>query len=175
MLKDLRNLKNYTPKGELSKGHRGRFIGRLEEEFKEVEPKGRHSVVQWLKIAAAIALIISIGQFADLGTDPIEEQKSIEQAGLALFSPKLGEIERYYLNSIRYELSEVAGSDVDRDLLNGYLVKLEELDVSYKTLSKDLEKNGFCDATVNALLENLQLRMDLIKDLKEQNKTQENE
>lgn len=175
MLKDLRNLKDYAPKDSLEKGHRGRFMDRLDKELEEPKNQKGFSSFIWIKVAAAIVLIFSIGHFADTGSSPKEEQTKIEQAGLGLFSPKLGEIERYYLNSIRYELGEVTGSDVDRELLNGYLVKLEELDSSYKALSKDLEKNGFCDATVNALLENLQLRMDLIKDLKEQNKTQQNE
>ncbi|MGB0777348.1 MAG: hypothetical protein ACPGR7_04910 [Flavobacteriaceae bacterium] len=171
MLRDLRNIKNYQIKEELNANHRDRFIQKLNHLDKGRKPR------QWnlFKIAAAVVLIFSMGYFAKFTESVVPSNVEVSRAGLSSLSPRLGQIENYYLNSINYELANLDVDSSQKELFDGYLFKIEELTEGYLLLSRELEENGFNEATCNAMIENLQLRLNLIKDLKEQLKDSTNE
>ncbi|MBL4939362.1 MAG: hypothetical protein JKY16_03655 [Lutibacter sp.] len=53
-------------------------------------------------------------------------------------------------------------------MLDGYLEKIGELTQEYKILTNELNTEGVNEKTINALIDNLQLRLKLLYQLKEQ-------
>ena len=53
-------------------------------------------------------------------------------------------------------------------LFDGYLLQLNELDKEYQKLSLELTESGPSELTVNALIDNLKLRLNLLYRLKSQ-------
>lgn len=169
MPKDIRKmLENYPEEsGNLSSNHTNTFENRLMQELHQEEPKRRN--YKWLSIAASIALIISIAinfyPKKNNGGDPIKTDKNIR---LGSISPELNTIETYYTNSINLELSQLEITDENQEILDSYLNKIEELATEYKTLTLELNTKGVNDETIDALISNLRLRLQLLQRLKKQ-------
>ena len=77
-------------------------------------------------------------------------------------------IENYYLASIQTEISDLKKTPENKELLDGYLEKIGELTSDYKNLTEELNTEGLNEKTINALIDNLQLRLKLLYQLKEQ-------
>ena len=54
-----------------------------------------------------------------------------------------------------------------KELFDGYLLRLEELNKEYTRLEEELTQSGPNEQTVNALIDNLKLRLNLLYRLKE--------
>ena len=65
----------------------------------------------------------------------------------------------------RFNLSNLPEN---KELFDGYVLRLEELNTEYNSLSKELTDNGPDEHTVNALIQNLKFRLNLMYRLKEQ-------
>jgi len=65
------------------------------------------------------------------------------------------------------ELANLEVSDDNKGVVDGYMEQLEALDAEYKRLNKELNEVGPNDQTIEALIQNLQLRLQLLKKLKE--------
>ncbi|MDT7832058.1 hypothetical protein RQM59_06680 [Flavobacteriaceae bacterium S356] len=170
MPKDIRKmLENYSEKpSELSTNHNKRFEERL---FKELhsEEKKKRPVIQWLSIAASIVLLVTLGvKFIDFGGEIETEDPVEKKLTLGSISPDLNTIESYYINSINLELSELEVTDENKELLNDYLEKIGELTKEYKSLTEELNTKGVNDQTIDALISNLRLRLQLLQRLKKQ-------
>jgi hypothetical protein len=174
MPKDIRKiLENYPEESvNLSANHSNKFESKLMKELHQEKPKRR--TVYWLSIAASIALLVSVGlQFINIGggndsddeivTKPVENKIS-----LGTISPELNTIEAYYVNSINLELSQLEITDENKELIDSYLQKIGELTEEYKSLTQELNTKGVNDQTIDALINNLQLRLQLMKRLKKQ-------
>ena len=168
MPKDLRDMFKNEPmiSGELSKNHRKKFENKL---FKEMHTEKRKSN-QFLRIAVSFLIIIGLGSslfYFSNGTvtNPVQTAK-IENLGS--ISPELKKIENYYLASIQTEISELKKTPENEELLDGYLEKIGELTSDYKKLTEELNTEGLNEKTINALIDNLQLRLKLLYQLKEQ-------
>ncbi len=70
--------------------------------------------------------------------------------------------------SIQSEISSLDQTPENAELVNGYLQKIAELSKDYKALTDELNSEGLNQATVNALIDNLQQRLNLLYQLKEQ-------
>lgn len=168
MSRDLRELLKKEPmrKGKLSKNHRTKFEAKLQSEL--------HSSISnknmlW-KIAASFLVIIgvtySVGNFSkNTKEEPLEVTKT---ATLGSISPELKTIENFYLESIQTEISNLEETRENKELLNVFLEKIGELTSDYKTLTEELNEVGLNEKTINALIENLQIRLKLLLQLKEQ-------
>ena len=55
----------------------------------------------------------------------------------------------------------------NKEMFDGYLEQLEELNKEYAVLSDELTTSGPTERTVNALIDNLKLRLNLLYRLKE--------
>lgn len=170
MPKDIRKmLENYPEEsGSLSKNHSINFENKLMKEIHQDKPK--RQTYKWLSIAASFALLISVAvQFYP--KDIIETPSTVQnekKISLGSISPELNTIEKYYTNSINLELSELELTDQNKEILDSYLIKIKELTTEYKTLTLELNTNGVNDETIDALISNLQLRLQLLKRLKKQ-------
>ncbi|MGK0414261.1 MAG: hypothetical protein ACJA1B_002484 [Polaribacter sp.] len=173
MQQDIREkLKEY--KGEniaLSANHAKKFEALLQKEMHEKKLKKRS--FKWLSIAASIVLLISLGiQFyptENIISNTETSTKSVDNTiTLGNISPEFNTIETYYVNSINIEISQLDLSEEHKDMVDGYLLKIAELTKEYKTLTKELNTNGVNDATIDALISNLQLRLKLLQRLRKQ-------
>ncbi|RKF03609.1 hypothetical protein C8N26_1999 [Tenacibaculum lutimaris] len=173
MSKDIREiLKNEVENTErLSTNHRQRFQQKLMDELHE-KPSTKKSY-QWLFIAASIMLLVSIGvKFYPTNTiEPAIKEIPEEyrnKISLGSISPELKTVEDYYVNTINYELSQLELTSANKELFDGYLTKIGELTKEYKSLTKELNTKGVNDDTINALIGNLQLRLQLLKRMQKQ-------
>ncbi|MCB0433007.1 MAG: hypothetical protein KDD18_08385, partial [Mangrovimonas sp.] len=77
-------------------------------------------------------------------------------------------VEDYYLATINLELSKVKYTPENKELLDGYLQRLDELTKEYKRLTQELNTSGPNELTINALIDNLKFRLNLLYKLRNQ-------
>ena len=94
-----------------------------------------------------------------------ESKKDIKSMGEVV--PDLKRVEDYYLASINLELSKVQMTPENKDLVDGYIQRLKELNDEYDNLILELNENGPNEATLDALIDNLKFRLNLVMRLKE--------
>ena len=181
MAQDLRNVfRNEQKESQLkmSEGHEARFLKKLDEALPEKPSvKKRFSMLQ---IAASVVILIGLGFGAskffqkpelENGTTIVDGQNTEKEEklkSLGDISPDLKKVEDYYLAHINLELSKVKLTENNKELFDGYVVRLGELNQEYKRLSVELTENGPNELTVSALIDNLKLRLNLLYRLKEQ-------
>lgn len=170
MQQDIREkLKDYKGENiELSSRHSKNFEALLQQEMQHQKPK--KNTFKWLSIAASVVLLVSLGiQFyptQNIEPDVIENPE--KEITLGNISPEFNTIETYYVNSINLEISQLDLSEENKEIVDSYLLKIAELTKEYKSLTKELNTNGVNDATIDALIRNLQLRLQLLQRLKKQ-------
>jgi len=166
MPKDIRDiLKEAHNSIELKENHRERFEKRLQQIH---VPKKKKRFFT-LKIAASIVLLLSVGYFtfntnAVDGEQPIEE---VEIVDLYNVSPEMKQIEDYYLTAINYEIASLENTPENQLILDDYLDKIGKLTDDYTRLNKKISEVGINERTVNAMITNLQLRLQLLLQLKD--------
>jgi hypothetical protein len=187
MAQDLRELfkREKREKHPMKKGHEERFLSRLDKEL----PVKRKSTFYFIKIAASILVLFSLGIYTYLNfgyeapqpsviVDKGTENKQPYEYSLGDLSPDLKKIENYYVANINLELSRLEVSNENRGLVDDFMSRLSELDKEYQRLNTELNEIGPNDQTINALIKNLQLRLQLLQKLKlklDQLKSSENE
>ncbi|WP_159020499.1 hypothetical protein [Algibacter sp. L3A6] len=177
MAQDIRDLfKNErVVHDEMPTKHEARFLEKLDKALPEAPKK---SSLGWMQIAASavVFLGLSFGAYSffdgDTKTTEIIETvattKVMETKTLGDVSPGLKKVEDYYLASINLELSKMKYTPETKELFDGYLEQLDELDKEYKRLSLDLTESGPSELTVNALIDNLKFRLNLMYRLRTQ-------
>ena len=160
---------------QMKADHENRFLDRLEKEL----PIKKNSTTdfRWFGIAASVVFLVVISVFffkkEPVNGDEItvvqqtDEQPVKQTIGLGDLSPDLQKIETYYVANINLALSKLEISDDNKELVDGYLERLEELNKEYETLSKELNEIGPNDQTIAAMVQNLQLRAQLLQKLNE--------
>jgi hypothetical protein len=168
-------LKNYKEESsKLSEGHQSRFESKLNLAFSEKKITKKPSFF-WLKIAAMVTLFFSLGYlgYKNLSepqeiivVEDIEIQKESTRFSLGDISPDLKKIEDFYLTGINHQLASLGKNVENKDLIDGYLSRLRELDTEYAALTIELNKEGPTEETIIALIDNLKLRLELLFKLK---------
>lgn len=189
MSQDLREMfetDKEEPMSMLKEGHRVRFLERLNTEM----PLPKKSNFYILKIAAAILVLVSVGIFILIkdnkvstnipATTTVDRGDAAVKSNISLgdLSPDLKKLEQYYVANINLELAQLQVSKENRDLVDGYMSRLSELNDEYQRLNNELNQMGPNEQTVAALIKNLQLRLQLLQKLKEklnEIKTKKNE
>jgi hypothetical protein len=167
MPKDLKNMlqEDKILKGKLSKNHRANFKAQLQRELHS----SKRLNYSFFKIAASFVVIFGLGSiFYFSNKTAIKPIESAKIESLGSISPELKKIENYYIASINTLISSLEETEENKELLDGYFEKLSELTADYKVLTKELNTEGLNEKTINALIENLQLRLKLLYQLKEQ-------
>ncbi len=178
---------------KLPAGHQKRFEARLEQALPQQKKSSRYL---WLQIAAVLIVALTAGFFflyqapvAD--TNPIvdtpseEESKEPseittqeEQVTLADISPEFKKVENYYMANLNMGLAKLEITEENKALVDAFMAQLAELDKEYGRLNGEIAKNGLNSETIEALINNLQLRLDLLFKLKQkldELKTEKNE
>ena len=173
MAQDLRNLFKNEPKNKdvkMSKAHDTRFLEKLDAALPKENTSRRFG---FLNIAASILLLLGLGYWAFNTTHsidgPIEPTKVVNTdiKSLGDILPDFKKVEDYYLASINLELSKVKLTSQNKELFDGYVQRLKELNDEYDTLTIELNTNGPNEQTLDALIDNLKYRLNLVMRLKE--------
>jgi len=147
-------------KKELPAAHRTEFLDKLQASNK---PKGKANNFNIVfRIAASVALFVAIGYLAlnSLNpTDPVIVESTIEL--------QLKGIESQYLEHIDIEWQNFIALATDEKLVKRYEEKLSELDADYQEISKVFRQNKNNIIFIEALVENLKTRLQLLRDIQE--------
>lgn len=183
MARDIRELFEEDSKltnEKMKQGHEARFLDKLDTAL----PQQNKPKFSWLNIAASIVIILGISygaykvfngdtetieliEVVNKSEDSKKESEAKKITTLGDISPEFKKVEDYYVANINLELSKVKITPENKELFDGYIAKLEELNTEYNRLSLELA-NGPDELTVNALINNLKLRLNLMYRLQEQ-------
>ncbi len=172
-LRKLFKLENASEDLKMKKDHTKRFKDKLNKAIPVQKNPYTHS---W-KIAASFLILISVGLFTYNQTNkednieativdsenPVNEDDKISLGNL---SPDLKKIEDYYQVNINLELSQLDISNDNKVLVDSYMYRLSELHTEYQKLNEELNTIGPNDQLISALINNLQLRLQLLQKLR---------
>ncbi len=158
---------------ELKKGHEARFLSKLDEAL----PVEKKSLWNTWKVAASIVVLLGLGMIGylqfinteDIPTTIVDNGGPNEKDNTFSFgdlSPDLKKVENYYVANINMELSKLDVSAANKELVDSFMERLSELNSEYENLNSELNELGPNDQTISALIENLQLRLQLLQRLK---------
>nr|WP_321411668.1 hypothetical protein [uncultured Allomuricauda sp.] len=180
MARDLREIfeKEREQKSfDMKKGHEDRFFAKLDNELPKNPPK-RKVISLWMQIAASVVVAVGLSLYyfnnnrgevePDEKITVVDRENSNEEAqGISLgdLSPDLKKIETYYTTNINLQLSELAEDPGNKELVDSYMDRLAELNKEYQRLNQELNDLGPNDQTISALINNLQLRLQLLQKL----------
>ncbi|MCF4102098.1 hypothetical protein L1I30_10505 [Gillisia sp. M10.2A] len=185
MARDIRDMfredeASFSPR--LKKGHEKRFLDKLDNRKEgTVFLKDRGNSYLLLKIAAVIVVAVGIGLFffmqpaitaepsvvdASSKENVEKETTSEEEFQLRDVSPEFRKIENYYLANINVELAKLDITKDNKLLIDSFMEELSALDKEYKKLNIEVKEVGLNEQTIEAMVANLQLRMELLYKLK---------
>ena len=176
MAQDLRKLFEQDQQqqtGSMPEGHEARFRARLDEEM----PRNSSKYWSFWAVAASVVVLIGVTVFfwqqqtntTEIPTTVVdsEETNTSPQLTLGALSPDLKKVEDYYVSNINLELAQLDLSGEAKSVADGFILQLGELDAEYKRLNDELNTLGPNDQTIEALVRNLQLRLQLLYKLKD--------
>ncbi len=162
---DLRDkLKNDKKMKELPNNHRNIFEQKLKSKLHQ-KPITNYS---FLRIAASIVLIFSIGYFALMMDGPlVNTGGKSNKVSVGNISTEFKKMENVYLTAINYQIARIKITEENRDFIEVFLSQLSDLQKEYSDLSDDLNKEKeVSEITLDAMIENLQLQLHLMQQLK---------
>lgn len=167
MPKDIRDiLKEDHNSREMNENHRQRFEQRLEALHK---PSKRTNFF-FLKLAASIILLVGLGWYFIPNNTTEIVQPSIENeiVDLGTISPEMKQIETYYMTAINYEIASLEITPENQEILDDYLDKIGKLTEDYKRLNNQIDVKNIDEKIINELITNLQLRLQILLQLKDE-------
>ena len=154
-------LKHFFSKNDFD--HQEPHSGHLERfERKLSNPKqAAKTSWKWLSVAASVILILGFW----LGST---HQKEV--IGLADISPKMEEVQNYFVSTIRQELKTVEKnrSLETETIIEEALEHLEELEDNYKSFITELNIDGNSSKIINAMIKNYQQRLEILENVLQQ-------
>lgn len=185
MAQDIRELlrqDKQIPSERMREGHELRFMSRLEAEIPEKKSSFSYG---WLNVAASIVVIISVSlltynqfgsknarnnQVVDIDNTLVKNSSVVltkEASSLAKISPEYEELENSMLTAIRVQLLNITIDDKNRELVESFKTRLNDLDKEYQKLNRELMEVGPNVQSVEAMMENLTIRLSLLTRLKD--------
>ena len=163
-------------KPALRDGHKERFAALLEEEL----PQGRETNrFLFFKLAASVVILLGIGWlfYPTSALDPVQqvvessmdmEQETVPDKVFDLqeIAPEFEKIENFYLASLNLELANLEVNDRNRGMIDSFMDQLAGLDKEYQHLNQELFEYGANSQTLEAMINNLQFRLELFKHVK---------
>lgn len=192
MAQDIRKMFENNPEEDTKapQGHQTRFEAKLNDAFgnSEIIENPKTTRFMWLKVAAIAIVLLSVGAFGyqqlsketpvkvvEVPKQNTEANSNVAKITLGDLSPDLKKVENYYLTGINVQLASLKIKDENKELIDGYMQQLSELDKEYQRLTLDLNEAGPTEATITALIDNLQLRLELLFKLKNKLKELKNQ
>jgi len=160
----------------LADGHRERFATLLEEKLPQNKKSGRFKY--WIA-AASVAVLLGVAGFlyppfsdGSAGVvdvpSPMEEGEGIpvKEFELQEVAPEFKKIENFYLASLNIELASLDVNDRNREIVDSFMKQLAGLDQEYQRLNEELYQFGANSQTLEAMVRNLQFRLELLLQVK---------
>lgn len=152
MKQDIRNLfKEEDGLKTLPENHNAEFLEKLRTESK------KESSFSWLKIAAVLVIAISVG-FGVFYNQP-------EEVKVSPMVAQIEAVEAEYLQNIEEEWKNFITIANDDVLVERFRIKLKELDSDYQAISIQFKNDTNNILVIEALVENLQTRLQILKDI----------
>jgi len=160
MKRDIREIfkDEELPRKKLPSFHEVEFLQKLEILNKKQEPKPFFKT--W-KIAASIILMFSVGYYF------LSTYTEVKQENQPTLLVQVKQIEKEYLKNIKTEWNTFVKLTTDKNLIEKYKEKLLNLDINYKEVSVQFEENPNNINILESLINNLQNRLQLLKNIKE--------
>ncbi len=111
-----------------------------------------------MKIAAILVIGLMIG-YTIINRDPIEE--------ISPMTAQIEAVEAKYLEDIEKEWQNFVSIADDEILIARFKKRLDELDKDYQEISAQFKNDSNNIAVVESLVENLQTRLQILKDIQE--------
>ena len=80
----------------------------------------------------------------------VVEKTEGNQFTLGDLSPDLKRIEEFYTTGIEVQLASLSNNNDDKELIDAFMKRLNELNVEYEKLNKELNEVGPTEATITA-------------------------
>ncbi len=137
--------------------------GHLERFERKLNYPAKKNKTSWKWLSAAASVVLIFGFW--LGSN---HQKS--QMDLADVSPKMEEVQSYFVSTINQELKTLEKNrSLDTEtVIENALEELEELEDNYKTFVSELTKNGKQRRVINAMIKNYQRRLEILENTLQQ-------
>lgn len=153
MKRDIRDLfKTEDELKTLPENHRAAFLGKLK---KQSAPPSVSFV--WAKIAAVILIVVVVG-FGII-------KNYSEKEDVSPMIAQIEAVEAEYLANIEVEWQSFIVLAKDEKLVERFRKKLDELDNNYQDISIQFKDDANNILVVEALVENLQARLQILKDI----------
>jgi len=153
MKRDIRDLlKEEDNFKSLPDNHRTEFLEKLKK-----QPEKKSAELPWLKIVAVFLVALTVGfslffnKPADLKVSPIIAQVEA--------------VEAEYLKNIETEWQSFIALAEDEILVERFRNKLDDLSTDYKEVSMEFKNDTNNILVIEALVENLQTRLQILKDI----------
>lgn len=133
--------------------HRSEFLDKL-----KTQNKSKKRGYTWLKIVAVVIVALTVG-FSIFYKKPVEN-----------VSPMLAQVEAVeeeYLKEINAEWENFVAIANDEVLVARFKKRLDALDRDYQSISKQFKSDANNIVVVEALVDNLQTRLQILKDIQE--------
>lgn len=180
MKQDLRELfekERNLNRPSLADGHQDRFAKLLDEKLPQKKKFGRFKY--WVA-AASVAVLLGVGgvfhfTFSNSGFAVVDTPGKVEKKQetptkvfeLQEVAPEFKKIENFYLASLNIELASLDVNDRNREIVDSFMKQLAGLDQEYQRLNEELYQYGANSQTLEAMVRNLQFRLDLLLQVKE--------
>ncbi|WP_417871739.1 hypothetical protein [Winogradskyella sp.] len=154
MKQDIRDLfKEEEDLKTLPDNHRAEFLDKLNK-----QKQSKNKRYTWIGAVAVVVVALTIG-FALFTKQPTEN--------ISPFIAQVEAVEAEYLEEIKTEWQNFVALADDEVLVARFKKKLDELDNDYKIISKQFKSDANNIQVVEALVENLQTRLQILKDIQE--------
>ena len=163
MQKDIRNLFKDDDDSfkKLPKSHRTEFLEKLKASKTASTKRFNYNIIY--KTAAMLAIFFVIG-FVVFNQFSKESNYVVEESAIEL---QIKDIEQQYLASIEIEWQSFLSITKDEYLIKRFEKRLNDLDKDYQEISVEFKKDTNNISVIEALVENLQTRLQLLKDIQE--------
>jgi len=163
MERDLRQVYQEAQQQNLKmpQGHLEEFEQRLKKEF----PKKRKSMKLFYWSSAAVVLVLLSLVIKPMKT---EEGKQVKEQYISLgsLSPELEKVENFYTKGVQLQWASLKANTSNEELVNATEDRMNLLDENYKVLTDELNQKGPSEELINAMIQNLEMRMRLLIQLK---------
>ena len=152
------NIENYFSETDFDfqepeNGHFERFENKL-----KASKKSDKISWKWLSVAASILLMVGFW------FGKMQQKASID---LADISPKLEEVQGYFVATIHQKTKVLENNRTPENelIIKQTLTQLENLEKEYQQLLKELNKQGNQEKIINFMIENYQLRLEILENM----------
>jgi len=140
----------------------------IEELYKEL-PIKKKTTFSNFRIAASVLVLIGIGTLSYLTLDnPFNKKEKAIAYSLKNISPELEEIESFYVTNINLIVSGIEKNSENEAFIKRYMKRLSLLKEEYKKLIIEMNEEGPNSRSINVLINNLKLQLELLQELRNQ-------